>query len=67
MKQFIFLTNEGNTTSPNDTDVENIQVLGIESGKDEKTALTKLLKENKWIKKAGFKTDEIFSRELVSL
>ena len=44
MKKFIFVTQEGRTTSPNGNEVENLQVIGIvENVESETEALEKLL------------------------
>ena len=50
MKKFIFITPEGETISPNGSDVENLQVIGIvDEVNDKEEALKKLLIENEWI------------------
>jgi hypothetical protein len=66
MAQFIFYTFEGNTIAPNNTDVENLQILGIENGLCSNDALEKLLTNNKWIEKSGFSKDKIKNYAIVS-
>ena len=66
MAKFIFYTFEGYTISPNGTDVENLQIIGIENGLNPINALEKLLKDNKWIDESGFSRDKIKNYEIVS-
>ena len=66
MAQFIFYTFEGSTIAPNNTDVENLQILGIENGVNSNNALEKLLKNNKWIEESMFSKDKIKSYVIVS-
>ncbi len=66
MAQFIFYTFEGSAIAPNDADVENLQVLGIENGLNVNDALNKLLTDNKWIEEYGFSKDEIKHYAIVS-
>lgn len=66
MKKFIFITKEGNTTAPNGSDVENMQVIGIvEKVKNEDEALKKLLKENSWIFDAEFNVADFIAYEIL--
>ena len=71
MKNYIFLTAEGQTFAPSLTEsdycvssVENCQMLGIASGQNQQEALQNLLKENSWIVEVGFNPDEIYGYEL---
>jgi hypothetical protein len=66
MGQFIFYTFEGATISPNDTNIENLQILGIENGFNSKDALEKLLIDNRWIEESGFSKNEIKNYAIVS-
>ena len=66
MAQFIFYTLEGSAIAPNDEDIENLQILGIECGMHQNDALQKLLTDNKWIEGSGFSRDEIKSYVIVS-
>jgi len=66
MKKFIFITPEGNTTSPNGDEVENMQVIGIvEEVANENEALKKLLLENEWIFDAEFNIAEFICYEIM--
>ena len=66
MKKFIFITPEGETISPNGSDVENLQVIGIvEEVNDKEEALIKLLIENEWIIDAEFNVAEFICYEIV--
>lgn len=66
MKKFIFITPEGETISPNGSDVENLQVIGIvEEVNDKEEALKKLLIENEWIIDAEFNVAEFICYEIV--
>jgi len=68
INRFIFISNEGYTYQPNSNtdipDIENSQVIGFSSGKDEVEALNNLLEENKYIKETSF--DQIISYQLSS-
>ena len=65
MKKFIFLTPEGKTFSPNNSEVENLQVIGIiENALDQNDAFKKLLKENEWIIDAEFNVAEFICYEI---
>lgn len=66
MKKFIFITPEGETVSPNGSDVENMQVIGIvENVESEDEALKKLLQENSWIFDAEFNVAEFIAYEII--
>lgn len=66
MKKFIFITKEGETCSPNGSDVENMQVIGIvENVESEDEALKKLLQENSWIFDAEFNVAEFIAFEIL--
>jgi len=65
MKKFIFTTSEGYTYTPNDEEIENMQVIGIvEDVMNEDEALKKLLKENDWIIDSGFNVAEFICYEI---
>ncbi len=66
MKKFIFITKEGETTSPNGSKVENMQVIGIvENAETEDEALKKLLQENSWIYDAEFNVADFVAYEIL--
>ena len=61
-KTFIFYTDEGYTISPNDNELDSFQILGFEEGVDKEEALLNLHKNNTWIRKSGFKDENILCR-----
>ena len=65
MKEFVFYTYEGYTESPTSEVVENIQLLGFESGKSVKLAKQKLMAQRKWIEETGFDKYEIEATQLL--
>lgn len=66
MKKYIFITPEGNTFSPKEDEVENMQVMGIvENVTTENEALKKLLIENEWIIDAEFNIAEFICYEIL--
>ena len=67
MADFIFYTTEGFTQDPNGNDIENCQVLGIASGKDQVEAKDNLIKDNPWIIEAGFAPTEFITRQLAAV
>lgn len=54
MKKFIFLADEGSTQTPENEDIENLQVLGWSDGDSLESALSNLNIENPYLKEAGF-------------
>lgn len=62
MAKFIFYTDEGYAIAPNEEDVENLQVLGIEDGITKEEATKNLFQNNDWILEMGFSKDEIQCR-----
>lgn len=65
MKQYIFITPEGTTFSPNGDEVENMQVIGIvENVENKNEALKKLLLENEWIIDTEFNVAEFICYEI---
>ena len=67
MKKYIFLTNEGYTTAPNESvEIHNMQVIGIvDKVMDEDEALKKLLQENPWIWESEFNVAEFISYQIL--
>ena len=64
MKHFIFLTQEGLTKTPNNTDVENLQVLGISKGDNKTEAFENFVKENEYLIHTDF--NEVIAMELAN-
>ena len=64
MKQFIFITNEGFTLTPNKENIPNAQVIGIAKGENQVDALKNLLKINPWIWDSGFNVAEFIGYEI---
>ena len=64
MNKYIFYTFEGFTQSPNEDDVENLQILGFESAYTKAEALNNLIKNNDWIIQSGFSLEEIICKQL---
>ena len=66
MKNYIFLTSEGYTHQPNsessESDIDNLQVIGISEGNSTQMAFENLIKNNKYLLETTF--DEIFCYEL---
>lgn len=62
MRHFIFITKEGFTTTPLDEDIENLQVLDIVSGIDEKKAFATFIRENPHLEDSGF--EDVVAMEL---
>ena len=65
MKNFVFYTYEGYTKSPTGETVENIQLLGFESGINEVFAKEKLISECRWIEEKGFDKYKIEAKQLL--
>ena len=66
MKKFIFVTSEGKTVSPNGSEVQNLQVVGIvENAENEDDALKKLLQKNSWIFDVEFNVAEFQAYEIL--
>ena len=66
MNKYIFITNEGNTFSPNGSEVENFQVMGlVDNVTNEDEALKKLLIENEWIIDAEFNVAEFICYQII--
>ncbi len=61
MPVFIFYTDDGYTIAPNNAELENLQILGIEYGETKEEALDNLYKNNDWIIANGFSESSIRS------
>ncbi len=67
MNEYIIYTTEGHTIAPNESiEVENNQVLGRAHGNNPQEAKDNLLKENPWIRDAGFNRSEFIVEQLLS-
>lgn len=66
MAEYIFYTNEGFTQDPKGNEIENCQVLGRAFGENEEEAKYNLLKENPWIKEAGFDVTRFIIKQLLT-
>jgi hypothetical protein len=68
MNHYIFLTNEGYTFQPESEsdmpDIENLQVVGFSSGKNQDEAFANLMHDNAYLKQTSFR--EIFCYKLDS-
>jgi hypothetical protein len=58
MAQFIFYTKD-RYLSPNNKDVENLQIIGIEKGSTEQEAFKNLCNNNSWIENSNFPKEKI--------
>ena len=65
MIEYVFVTNQGNTESPNGDMVENQQVLGYEFGKDLNAARQNLISNNPWIIDSGYDIEEIIGYQII--
>lgn len=52
---WIFYTAEGTAAAPDGAECENLQILGIETGRDAEQALQTLLDAAPWIHAAGYR------------
>lgn len=58
MQQYIIATFEGTTISPKGNRVENLQILGLETGESPEDAWKHLINKNRWISESGFGYEE---------
>lgn len=65
MKNFVFYTYEGYTESPMGKPVENMQLLGFETGKTYKQAKENLMSNCEWIEEIGFNFSKIEAQQLL--
>ncbi len=66
MNEYMFYTAEGFSQSPNETDCENLQILGFEKAESLEIAKKQLLENNDWILKYGFNADKILSKKILT-
>lgn len=64
MNNYIFYTDEGQTFTPNDECINNLQILGFEKGDTQEEALENLYKNNTWIEEYGFSRESIVCRAI---
>lgn len=67
MASYIFYTDEGYTSAPNNEEIENLQVLGIEDGISQSEATDNLFKNNGWIKENGFSEERIRCYQIIKM
>lgn len=65
MNNYIFYTDEGQTFAPNDKCINNLQILGFESGETQEEAMDNLYKNNTWMEEYGFNRKNIECRAIV--
>lgn len=63
-KNYIFLTQEGATNSPKGEAIDNLQVLGVARGKNEKDAFKNFITEYEYLLDADF--NDVFALELAN-
>ena len=66
MAKYFFYTDEGYTVSPNNTDLDSLQILGIESGQTLQEGMNKLIENNHWIVENNFKIENIKYRIVIN-
>lgn len=66
MNEYIILTTEGTTLSPNHSDVENCQLLSRIEALNVSDAHSRLLEYNKWIIETGYSTEEIIVNQVIT-
>ena len=66
MNEYMFYTAEGFSQSPNETDCENLQILGFEKAESLEIAKEQLLENNDWIFQYGFNAEEILSKKILT-
>lgn len=64
MPNYIILSAEGTTKTPQDTDIDNLQVLGFADGISAHTAFRTFASENPHLRNSGF--DDIIAMELTN-
>lgn len=65
MPEYIFYTSEGYTISPNNNELDSLQILGFEKGNNFEEAKQNLINNNPWIIDSGFNLDEIKSKIII--
>ncbi|MBP3258084.1 MAG: hypothetical protein J6M23_08880 [Bacteroidales bacterium] len=65
MHDYIFYTEEGLCQAPDNSAVENFQVLGFERGNNPAEAIDRLIVNNPWIIEKGYTQERILHKEVV--
>lgn len=65
MHDYIFYTKEGFCQAPDNSEVENFQVLGFERGNNPTEAFNLLIENNPWIYEKGYLKGNILHKEVV--
>ncbi len=66
MNEYIIISLEGQTLSPNNTPVENCQLLGRVRADNRSEVISKLLEENPWILSAGYDMSKCIISQVVN-
>ena len=67
MSEYIIYTTEGITYPPTEgIEVDNCQVLGIVKAMNKSEAILSLIEENDWINDAGYSTDKMIVKQIIS-
>lgn len=61
MNTYLFYTDEGYTVAPDNSNLDSLQILGIEEGNSREEAIIKLFRNNTWINRSGFSESKISS------
>lgn len=65
-RSYLFYTDDGYTTAPNNEALDSLQILGLESCKTSDAAFSALSANNPWIAENGFDADKIQYHVVVS-
>lgn len=63
MKEYVFYTTEGTTLSPNQMEVENLQILSFERAENAESAWVSF-QQNFAVEKHGFSLNKVLCREI---
>lgn len=66
MNEYIFYTTEGTTFAPDQSEIDNCQILAFIDAPNLSKAKELLLQENPWIVEAGFSIDEIAVKQVLT-
>lgn len=65
MQEYIFYTTEGYCQAPDNSEVENFQLLGFVQGSTPQDAVNRLIEDNPWILEKGYNLREIHHKAVV--